>query len=452
MKIVIIGAGKVGYKLTGLLSAEEDYEVVLIDPNEDKLKKAFDQFDIMCIVGDGTDAEILTQAGADSADLVVTCTSTDEVNMLSCLIAKKLGAHHTIARVRNPIYYQQMKMLKDDLHLSMAINPEFAIADEIARAFLIPGALKVEPFLKGKVELVEHVIKHDSPLCGIKLADIYKTHQIRLLICAVRHGSEIIIPDGETVLQEGDHIHIVAAHKNIKQFFKMLGSKYRETNKVMICGGGRVGYYLAKQLSNAGMKVKVIEKDRKIAEHFCEKLPKVQVICGNASNHELLKEEGLAEADAMVNLVGVDEENIILGLLGKSLGVPNVVAKVNDETRAALVEDLLDNVVSSKSVTAEAIMHYIRARQNSQHQVNVEAMYLLVGEQLQALEFIVREETAYTNIALKDLPIKPNNLIACIGRDGHSIIPGGNDMILPGDSVVVVSTQKRVEDIADILK
>lgn len=450
MNIVIIGDGKVGHKLTVKLS-EENYDVVLIDQNEGKLKQALDKLDILCITGDGADAEIQRQAGVPEADLVIACASTDELNMLSCLLAKRLGAKHTITRVRNPIYYQQIDLLRDDLRLSMAVNPELSVAFEISRTILLPDTAKVETFMKGKVELVEFIVRERSHLEGLSLAEIYQRFQIKILVCAVRRGNEVVIPDGDFVVHEGDRLHIVASHKSMEEFYHFIGKK-RNIKNVMICGGGRVGYYLAKQLLNLGMQVKIIEINRQKCEELCAALPKATIICGNAADQDLLIEEGIEQADAMINLTGVDEENIILALFGKTKGVEKIVAKVNEDSRAQLVEELgIDGLVSAKTAAADAIMSYVRARNNSLRSANVESMYQLVGGRVEALEFIVKQKTGYTDIPFKNLAIKSNNLIACIGRGRKIIIPGGEDSMQVGDSVVLVTTQKKVQDITDIL-
>lgn len=451
MKIVIIGIGKVGYKLAKNLS-EDNYEVVLIDKSEEKLKSAINTLDVNCFAGDGVSAEVQMEAGVPDADLVVACGPTDELNMLSCLIARRIGAKHTIARVRNPIYYQQIDILKKDLHLSMVINPELAVANEIARNLIFPAASKVETFVKGRIELVEFPIREQNPIIGYKLADLYRKFQIKLLICAVERGEEVYIPDGEFVLQEGDKLHIAATHKEIEQFFRKMGNRKIRVRNVMICGGGRVGFYLAKKLCAMGMQVKMIEHDRERCEALCEELPKATVIQGDATDHDLLLEEGVKDADALIALTGVDEENIIMGLFAKKQGVEKIVAKVNEDSRARMVEGLgLDSIVSAKTATADAIFGYVRARQNSLTSTNVEAMYRLVDERVEALEFIVERETDYTDIPLKDLKTKPNNLIACICRKRQIIIPSGNDSMQVGDSVVIVTKSRKVQDIRDIL-
>ncbi len=452
MKIVIIGDGKVGYKLAEHLSVD-NYDVVLIDNNEEKLKEAINSLDVNCFAGDGVSVEVQAEAGVPEADLVIACASTDELNMLSCLVAKRLGAKHTIARVRNPLYYHQIDLLKEDLHLSMVINPEFAVANEIARNLIFPDASKVETFVKGRLELVEFPVREESPIIGYKLADIYSKFQIKILICAIQRGSEVFIPDGEFVIEEGDKLHIAATHREIEQFFSRLGNRKRRVRNVLICGGGRVGFYLANKLCSMGMDVKIIEQSHARCEDLCEELPKVTVIHGDATDHDLLIEEGVREADALVALTGVDEENIIMGLFAKKQGVQKIIAKVNEDSRAQMVEGLgIDSIVSSKNATVDAIFSYVRARQNSLSSANIESMYRLVDDRVEALEFVIKEETKYTNIALKDLKTKPNNLIACIGRKRQMIVPSGNDSIRVGDTVVVITKSKKIQDITDILE
>lgn len=451
MKIVIIGDGKVGFRLAKQLS-EERYDVVLIDSNEGKLKETGNKLDVSCISGDGVSADVQREAGVPNSDLVIACASTDEQNMLSCLIAKKIGAKHTIARVRNPIYYEQIDLLKEDLHLSMAINPELAVANEIARVLIFPSASKVETFVKGRVELVEAPIKDGYPIIGMTLAEMYKKLQIKILVCAAKRGNEIIIPDGSFVIKEGDILHIAAGHKQLEHFFYAMGARTKKIKNVIIGGGGKVGFYLAKKLCSMGMSVKVIEQNRRKCEDLCEKIPNATIIYGDATDYELLEEEGIGEADAFVSLTGLDEENIIAGLFAKTKGVHKIIVKVNEDARAQMVREMgVDSIVSAKSATADAIIGYVRARQNSYSSANVETMYRLVDDEVEALEFIIKEDAYYTNVALKDLPTKKNTLIACIARKRQIIIPNGNDMLQVGDSVVVVTRDKMVQDIRDIL-
>lgn len=452
MNIVIIGDGKVGYKLAEHLS-KDNYDVTLIDNDEEKLKNAGNNLDINCFAGDGVSVEVQEEAGVSGSDLVIACTSTDELNMLSCLIARRLGAKHTIARVRNPLYYKQIDLLKEDLRLSMVVNPEHAVANEIARNLIFPQASKVETFVKGRLELVEFAVKAGTPLVGNALADIYRKFQIKVLVCAVQRGQEVFIPDGYFVVQEGDKLHIAATHKEIERFFEKIGNRKKRIKNALICGGGRVGYYLAHSLSAMGMQVKIIEQSMERCEQLCELLPELTVIHGDATDHDLLIEEGIRDCDAFIALTGVDEENIIMGLFAHREGVAKIITKVNEDSRAQMVDGMgIDSVVSAKNATADAILSYVRARQNSLASANVEAMYRLVDDRVEALEFLVKQETKYTNIPLKNLKTKQNNLIACIGRKRHIIIPNGNDCIQPGDTVVVVTKSKKVQDITDILE
>lgn len=407
MKIVIIGDGKVGHRLTRQLS-EEDYDVVLIDQNEGKLQEAVNRLDILCITGDGADAEVQKEAGVPEADLVIACASTDELNMFSCLLARKLGARHTIARVRNPVYFRQIGLLKEDLRLSMAVNPELTVAEEISRILIYPDTAKVETFMKGKADLLEFIVRERSHLDGLSLAEIYQKFKVRVLVCAVRRGNEVFIPDGDFVVHYGDRLHIVAAHRYMKDFFQFIEKKrpLRKGKRVLICGGGRVGYYLARRLLELGMLVKLLRKTRSNARTVSGPSP------GDSYPRECIRP---GTADRRRNRRGgrpggpdrVDEENIILTLYAKSRGVDKVVAKVNEDSRAQLGEELgIDGIVAAKEATADAIMSYVRARQNSYQSSNVESMYELVDDKVEALEFYIREDTDYTYVPLKDLPVK----------------------------------------------
>lgn len=451
MRIVIIGDGKVGHKLTTQLS-EEDYDIVLIDQNEGKLKAALNQLDIFCITGNGADVEVQKQADVPNADLVIACASSDEMNMLSCLLARKIGAKHTIARLRNPIYYRQIDLLKADLHLSMAVNPELVAANEVARTLLFPEANKVETFMKGRVELVEFPVREGSPLVDISLAEIYRKFQIKILVCAVKRGNEVFIPGGDFILRQGDKLHIAVAHENLKTFFKSLGRKNTKVKNVLICGGGHLCFYLTKQLLQAGMQVKIIEKNGARCEELCEQLPKATIIHGDGADQDLLFEEGIQHTDAFVALTGMDEENIIMSLFAKTQNVEKIVAKINNDTRAQMVEGLgIDSTISAKSAAANAILSYVKARMNSYSSANIETMYRLVNGKVEVQEYIIKKECEYTNILLKDLPTKPNNLIACIGRNRKVIIPNGNDHMEVGDSVIVVTKEHAIKELRDIL-
>ena len=450
MKIVIIGDGKVGYKLAKQLSSEK-YDIIFIDNNEEKLRKSIERMDVFCVAGEGGSVEVQQRADVPHADLVIACTSTDECNMLSCLIARRLGARHTIARVRNPIYYKQIDFLKKDLHLSMVVNPELIVAGDITRLLLFPDASKVETFVKGRVELVEFPI-HCGKLEGLSLSELYARFQVQVLVCAVESGETVLIPDGDYILKAGDKLHIAASHQNMEQFFKKIALRKEKIKNAMICGGGRVAYYLASQLCNLGMNVKIIERNRERCEELCELLPKATIINGDATEHDLLIEEGIEKTDAFIALTGMDEENIIMSLFASKQSVSKVIVKINEDRRAMMIDELgLDSIVSAKTATADAILGYVRARRNSQCSANVETMYQLLDGRVEALEFIIKSENAYTGVPLKDLNLKVNNIIACIARGRKIIIPNGDDSIQVGDSVVIITMTKQIRDLDDIL-
>ena len=450
MKIVIIGDGKVGYKLAKQLSSEK-YDIILIDNNEEKLRKSIERMDVFCVAGEGGSVEVQQRADVPHADLVIACTSTDECNMLSCLIARRLGARHTIARVRNPIYYKQIDFLKKDLHLSMVVNPELIVAGDITRLLLFPDASKVETFVKGRVELVEFPI-HCGKLEGLSLSELYARFQVQVLVCAVESGETVLIPDGDYILKAGDKLHIATSHQNMEQFFKKIALRKEKIKNAMICGGGRVAYYLASQLCNLGMNVKIIERNRERCEELCELLPQATIINGDATEHDLLIEEGIEKTDAFIALTGMDEENIIMSLFASKQSVSKVIVKINEDRRAMMIDELgLDSIVSAKTATADAILGYVRARRNSQCSANVETMYQLLDGRVEALEFIIKSENAYTGVPLKDLNLKVNNIIACIARGRKIIIPNGDDSIQVGDSVVIITMTKQIRDLDDIL-
>ena len=452
MDIVIIGDGKVGHKLAMQLSGEK-YNVTLIEKNERKIKDAINEMDVSCVVGDGASADVQRQADVPGADLVIACASTDEMNLFCCLLARKLGAKQTIARVRNPIYHNQIDLLKEDLKLSMAVNPERALAGEISRVLIFPSAAKIETFVKGRVELVEVTYPSHSSIDGLSLSELYKKHQIKMLVCAVQRDGEVYIPDGNFVPQPGDKINIAASHPEIEKFLKLTNGIIGKAKNVIICGGGRVAYYLGSQLLELGMQVKIIEMDEKRCMELCDLLPRATIIHGNATDHELLEEEGISKADAFVTLTGMDEENIIMSMYAKSLHVPKVVTKINDEGLQSMVDQLgMESVVSAKNVTANAITSYVRAMRNSMGSANVETVYKLIGGKIEALEFRIREKTRYTGIPLKDLNLKLNHLVACIVRNRRIIIPGGNDTLEVGDSVIVISMGQGLEDLQDIMR
>ena len=451
MKIVIVGDGKVGQALTGRL-AEEGHDLVVIDSSPEALRTSVEVHDVMGISGNGASYAVQKEAGVEDADLLIAATSGDELNLLCCLVAKKLGARHTIARVRNPDYADQLVMMREDLGLSMTVNPEMAAATEIARMLRFPSALKLDSFARGMVELVEIKVKEGSPLLGQALYTLSSHLGIRILICAVRRGEEVYIPTGSFVLQQGDKISITATPSEMDSLFRKLGIYRHKIHRVMVVGGGRIAYYLAKQLLKLGMSVKIIEKDAARCELLSEALPKARIILGDGSDRELLEEEGIEEMDALVALTGMDEENIIISMYAGTLGLAKVVTKINRMSFQEILDSAgIESVISPKGITVNQIVRYVRAMQNSQGS-NVETLHRIVGGRVEALEFNVTADPEVTGIPLKDLRTRQNLLIAGILRGRTIIYPGGNDTIEPGDSVIVVTTGHQLKDLRDILE
>lgn len=452
MKIVIVGDGKVGSTIAKQLSTE-GHDIIVIDSNPRALAGSGNTMDVICLEGNGCTVTMQQEAGVPDSDLLIAATSADEVNLLCCLLGKKLGARHTIARVRNPEYYAQMNLLKEELGLSMAVNPESAAAQEVSRLLRFPSALKIEPFARGRVELVELKIPENSVLAGMPLWAIYKEFQVKILVCAVQREEEVTIPSGDFVLHAGDKINITAEHIEIEKFFRILGLFRNRVRSVMIIGGGRLAYYLAKELVAIRARVKIIEMDLERCEYLSEMLPEAVIIHADGTDREVLQEEGLEKTDALVTLTGMDEENIVVGLYAKAKKVPKVVAKVNKISFHEIFDHMdIDSFISPKTIAANNIVRYVRAMQNSVGSSNVETLHRLINDQVEAVEFKVWEPSDVVGIPLKDLKIKKNLLLATIIRQGKIIIPGGNDVIQVGDHVIVVTSGKPLGDLMEILK
>ncbi len=421
MNIVVVGDGKVGYTLTASLS-KEGHDVTVIDNRPDTLRNTTNELDVICI------------------------------EMLACMVAKKLGAKHTIARVRDPQYQQQMFFLKEELGLSVVVNPEQSAASEISRLMRFVPAIKAEPFAKGRIDLVEFKVKENSPLDGVQLSDFYRQFKVKILVCAARRGEEVFIPKGNFIIRSGDKLTILAAPAEISNFFRTVGTFQRKVRDVMVVGGGRIAYYLARQLIETGIHVKIIEKDEKRCNQLFDLLPKATILHGDGTDHELLSEEGLDKTDALIALTGIDEENIILSMYANSLNVDKVVTKVNNTRLADMLAPMgIESIISPKEIAANRIISYVRAMTNATGS-NVEMLYRLADNKVEALEFRVRENSRCIGVPLKDMPIKDDVLIGAIIRGGTCIIPGGDDVIKAHDSVIVVTTMNGLHELDKILK
>jgi len=450
MKIIIIGDGKVGFNLAENLS-REDNDVTIIDKNPEALRKADETLDVMCVKGNGLNTGVLADAGVQGSDIVIAATTNDEMNMVCCLTAKKLGARHTIARIRDPEYANELARLKEDLGLDMIINPEQAVAGEIARLLEFPSAANIEVFAEGRVVMMEMKVTAEMPIVGMSLQEMTRKAALSVLIGGVVRGEEIIIPRGDFVIRSGDIIYIVGRPYRVIQFFRKAGVQVQKIKNVMIMGGGRIAYYLARYLEEMDVGVKIIEIDEKRCVQLTEMLPDALIIHADASDESVLHSEKLESMGAFISVTGRDEENLIAALLAKQYGVSKVVAKINRINFSAAIKNLgIDNLVSPKMTTANYILRYVRGLQNAVDNP-VKTLYRIMDGRAEALEFVADANTSFVEIPLRRLHIKPGILVAAIVRSNEIIIPGGNDVIKPRDSVILIAYETILSDLNDIV-
>lgn len=451
MKIVVAGCGKIGKTVIGSL-VSEGHDVIAIDADAEILDELTNIYDIMTICGNCADSDVLEECAIDDVELFAALTSSDELNMLSCFIAKRMGAGNTIARIRNPEYNDDsLRFLKQELDLSMAVNPDMLTAIELYNILKLPSAVKIENFSRRNFEMIELIIKSGSDLDGLRLCDLKGKFNSKVLICAVQRGEQVYIPDGNFVLKAGDKIGISASPSDILKLLKALGILQKQAKNVMILGGSKSAFYLAKMLINSGASVKIIESDLDRCNELCEKLPRATIIHGDGAQQELLLEEGLRSMDAFVSLTGMDEENILISIYAAANSVPKVISKVNRSELGLMATRLgLDCIVYPKNITSDIFVRYARALENSRGS-NVETLYKIMDGKAEALEFRVCSESKLINITLQELKFKRDILIAGIIRGKKTIIPGGDDVILPDDRVIVVSSKHKLHDLSDIL-
>ncbi len=450
MQIIIVGCGKVGRALAAQLSGE-DNNVTVVDTNGDVVKTVANYYDVMGVTGNGASYSVLAEADIEHTDVLIAVTHNDEVNLLCCVVARKAANCHTIARVRNPVYSEERAFLRKELGLSMIINPEYAAAQEIARLLRFPSAIEIDSFSKGRIEMLRFRVPAASMLDGLALRELPQRLPMDVLICAAERGEEVLIPDGNFVIRSGDLLSMIAIPGNAAAFFKKVGISTNQVKNTMIIGGGEITYYLSKLLLNMGIRVKIIEKRRERCEELSDLLPKATIICGDGSDRELLREEHLEQMDSLVAGTDMDEENIILSLYARDRVRAKVVTKLNHLDFNDVIHSLdLDSLIYPKNIAAEYILQYVRAIGNSMGS-NVETLYKLMDGRVEALEFLVHKNSDLAGIRLQDMRLKRNLLIAGIGRKGRLIIPGGQDEFLPGDSVIVVTTDSGFQDIHDIL-
>ena len=450
MNIIIVGAGKTGATLAEDLSAE-GHNVTILDVLQTQLDHISADSDVLCMVGDGLDNADLSEAGIEDADVFIAVTGSDEQNLLSCLFAEKNPDCATIARVRNPMFIKENAFIRDRIGLSMIINPELAAATEIARLLRFPSAIEINTFAKGRLEQLTFKIPAGSVLDGKNLTYVRTKIENNLLVCSVERGGEFFIPAGPFELKTGDKVSVVIAPRVAQRFFKKIGIDTHKVPTAMIVGGGMMTHYLTEQLLNHNIGVKIIESDRAKCEELHEKFPAAIVINGDATDKNLLLEEGVEDVGAFVAVSGIDEENILLSLFVKEVSDAKTVTKVNRIAFDSVIAKLdLDSVIYPRTITAEYILQFVRAKQNAVGS-NVENLYKLVEDKVEALEFKIKEDAPLIGIPLSEMKLKSGVLICGISRARKIIIPGGSDTIQAGDSVIVVTSHKHLNDVRDIL-
>ena len=451
MKIIIVGCGRVGQTLAEKLNSDGN-DVTVIDMSAAKVNEITGKYDVMGVVGNGATHTIQREAGVDKADLFIAVTNSDELNLLCCVIAKKEGTCETIARLKNPEYSEVAPYLKEELGLAMVINPEYAAAEEIARVLRFPSAIKIEPFAKGKVELIKFKLAKESELIDMSVKDMAAKYRADVLVCTIERGEESFIANGDFIFREKDVVSIIASPKSANEFFKKINYKGNSVKNALVVGGGTITHYLCGILERSGISLKIIEKDLKVCEELSTLWDKYTIIHGNGLKKDLLLEEGIEKADAFVTLSDVDEENILLSLFAKEVSSGKLITRINRTDYDNVISRLdLDTTICPKNITADIIARYVRAKSNTQGS-NVETMYNIIQDKIEASEFIVKENSPIAGMPLKDLKFKENVLVASIFRDGAVMIPHGSDVIHANDAVVIVTSQLGLQDVTDVLR
>ncbi|MGI6778931.1 MAG: Trk system potassium transporter TrkA [Acetivibrionales bacterium] len=450
MKIIIIGDGKVGHNLAESLS-NEDNDVTIIDKDPEALRKSDESLDVMCVRGNGVSVGTLIEAGVKEADLIIAATTSDEINMVCCLMAKRLGAVRTIARIRDPEYANELSVLKSELGLNLVINPEQAAADEIARILRFPSAIHVDFFAKGKVELVEIKIIDDVPIKGMKLRDIPVNMLSSVLIGAVVRNNEVIIPNGDFRIEENDILYIIGKPSSVFGFCKFMGKYCSKVKNVMVVGGGRIAYYLTNQLQEMGMKVKIIDNDIQRCEELSELLPNTLVIHGDGTDEELLQSESISDMGAFISITGKDEDNLMSALLARQNGVPKVIPKISKMNYIGIVNSIgIESVVSPKQVITNHILKYVRGLKNAEGN-KIESLFRIIEGKAEIVEFSAGDSGKFLEVPLKKIKIKKDAIVATIVRNNEIIIPHGNDVIKAGDKVIVITKEKNISDLNEVI-
>lgn len=452
MNIIIVGCGKVGITLAEHLD-QEGHNILVIDNKTSVIESVTNILDIMGIVGNGASYHLLLEAGIEKADLLIAVTGSDELNLLCCLIARKAGRCNTIARVRNPGYNDEIEFIKEEMGLSMTINPELETAIKMEALINLPSAINIDTFAKGKVELLKFQIPENSILNNMKVMNLSPKLKLpsKVLVCIVERGDNVYIPSGSFKLQTNDIISIIASHKHAIDFFQKAGILVNHIKNVMLIGGSTLTVYLAKRLTSSGIKVTIIERDMERCEELSDLLPDAMIINADATSKNILLEEGIENSEAFASLTNYDEENILLSLYAKKRSKAKVFTKISRMTYDDIVGEMsLGIIINPKLVTAEHILQHVRAMKNSWGS-NVETLYNIVENKVEALEFYVRNNAKPLGIPLEKLKLKPNLLVSCINRKGKIIIPNGQDQIEEDDTVIIVTSNRGLNDLNDIL-
>lgn len=451
MNVIIVGCGRVGQTLAEKLNSDGN-EVTVIDMSADKVNETTELADVMGVVGNGATHTTLREAGIKSADLFIAVTNSDELNLLCCMIAKKEGDCKTIARLKSPEYSDETEYLRSELGLAMVINPEYATAEEIARVLRFPSAIKIEPFAKGKVEIIKFKIPENSVLIGMSVKDLMIKYPSEVLVCTIERGDDAYIVKGDSVFQEKDVVSIIASPKNANDFFRKIRRKDPSVHSAMIIGGGAITHYLCEILEKSSISLKIIDRDENVCMELAEAFPQCSVICGKPTDKELLAEEGVASADAFLTLTNSDEENILLSLFAKEVNDGKLVTKIKRTDYDNVIKRLeLDTVICPKNITADTIVRYVRSTKNTKGS-NIETMYNIIEDKVEASEFIIKDNSEIIGTPISQLRFQPDVLVACITRGNKVIIPRGNDVIMAGDAVVVVTKMLGLHDIVDVLR
>lgn len=451
MNITIIGAGTLGIRLAKLL-LYEGHDITVIDKDEVKVNKIVETYDVQGVAGIGTHCEVLTEAEIKYCDLLIATTQFDENNILSCLIGRKMGAKNTIARVRNPEYATQINFMRDELGVSMMINPDFSAALEILKILQFPSAINVESFSHGRIDMAGIKISGESPLSNEKISSLSSKYKNKFLVCAVSRGEEVFIPNGDFVIHDGDTIHITGSHNELGKLAKEFsGKKAKVAKKVMIIGGSRIAIYLSNLLISSGKDVVVVESDSKKCDKLFEHCPKATVINGDVNDYSLLLEEGIENMDAVVTLTDSDETNFLVSMYSKSINVPKNITQVNSQNLAKMLANIgMDSYINVPEIACDTITQYVRAKK-SVSSSNMKTLYKLVDGKIEASEFVAGNDTKFIGKPLSALNLKNNVLIAAVNRKNKIFFPRGNDTIELGDRVIVVSKELIIYSLNDVL-